>query len=246
MHRAARAVHVGIDLAWGYRARTGLAAVDETGRLLDVTSVLTDDEVLGWVDVHEPRVVAIDAPLVVTNATGMRECERAVARAYSRYGASCHTSNSTRMPAPRAAALARGRWAVDARPGRPEPVCVEVYPHAALVGLFELPYRLAYKKGPVEVRRTGFERLVGLLEGWPVLGLGGEPWRRLMQQLDAATRQVDLDRVEDQLDAVVCAGLALLHHRGELVVYGDPLAGHVVAPRPPTHPAVRPSRTVIT
>jgi predicted RNase H-like nuclease len=238
------AVYVGVDLAWGYRARTGLAAVDESGRLLDVTSVRTDEEIVSWVDALEPEVVAIDAPLVVTNAVGMRECERAIARAYSRYGASCHTSNSARMPAPRAAALAQGRWAVDARPGRTGPVCVEVYPHAALVGLFELPYRVAYKKGTVEVRRTGFERLVGLLEGWPVLGLDGEPWRRLTQQLDAATRQVDLDHVEDQLDAVVCAGLALLHHRGELVVYGDPRAGHVVAPRPPTHPAVRPSRTV--
>ena len=235
---------VGVDLAWGYRARTGLAAVDERGRLLDVTSVRTDEEIVEWVDAHEPVVVAIDAPLVVSNEVGMRECERAIARAFGRYGASCHTSNSTRMPAPRAAALARGRWTVDARPGRAGPVCVEVYPHAALVGLFELPYRVAYKKGPVCSRRTGFEGLVALLEGWAVLELDGEPWRRLTAELASATRQVDLDRVEDQLDAVVCAGLALLHHRGELEVYGDPLADHVVAPRPPTHPAVRPSPTV--
>jgi predicted RNase H-like nuclease len=234
------AAFVGVDLAWGYRARSGLAAVDETGRLLDVTSVRTDEEILSWVDVLAAEVVAIDAPLVVTNPVGMRECERAIARAYGRYGASCHTSNSTRMPAPRAAALAQGRWVVDARPGSPGPVCLEVYPHAGLVGLFELPYRLAYKKGPVALRRTGFEGLVGLLEGWPVLDLDVPPWQGLRTQLAAATRQVDLDRVEDQLDAVVCAGLALLHHRGELVVYGDPLGGHVVAPPPPTHPAVRP------
>jgi predicted RNase H-like nuclease len=234
-------VFVGIDLAWGYRARTGLAAVDESGRLLDVTSVRTDDEVLAWVDAHAPAVVAIDAPLVVTNETGMRECERAIARAYGRYGASCHTSNSTRMPSPRGAALAAGRWAVDARLGRPGPVCIEVYPHAALVGLFELPYRVAYKKGPVASRRTGFGVVVGLLEGWAALDLDGEPWRRLTTQLSAATRQVDLDRAEDELDAVVCAGVALLHHRGELVVYGDPLAGHVVAPGPPSH---APSRSV--
>ena len=231
--------YVGIDLAWGYRARTGLAAVDGSGRLLDVTSVRSDDEILDWVEAHHPLVVAVDAPLVVTNATGMRECERAIARAYGRYGASCHTSNTTRMPAPRAATLAAGRWAVDARPGAPGPVCVEVYPHAALVGLFGLPYRVAYKKGPVASRRTGFAALVGLLEGWPALDLGGEPWARVTGELDAAARQVDLDRVEDQLDAVVCAGLAVLHHRGELVVYGDPLAHHVVAPARPTHPAVR-------
>ena len=151
---------VGVDLAWGYRARTGLAAVDETGRLLDVTSVRTDEEILGWMAARDPAVVAVDAPLVVTNATGMRECERAIARAYGRYGASCHTSNAARMPAPRAAALAAGRWTVDARPGALGTVCVEVYPHAALVGLFALPYRLAYKKGPLAARRTGFTALV--------------------------------------------------------------------------------------
>jgi predicted RNase H-like nuclease len=131
---------------------------------------------------------------------------------------------------------------VDARPGCAGPVCIEVYPHAALVGLFELPYRLAYKKGPVSSRRTGFEELVRLLEGWPVLALDGSAWSGLTDELAAATRQVDLDRVEDQLDAVLCAGLALLHHRGQLVVYGAPLADHVVAPAAPPHRAVRPGR----
>jgi predicted RNase H-like nuclease len=86
--------------------------------------------------------------------------------------------------------------------------------------------------------------LVALVEGWAELEQEGEPSRRITAELASDTRQEDNDRVEDQLDAVVCAGLALLHHRGELEVYGDPLADHVVAPRPPTHPAVRPSPTV--
>jgi predicted RNase H-like nuclease len=172
----------------------------------------------------------------------MRECERQIASAFGRFGASCHTSNRTRMPEPRAARLAQGRWEVDARSGRDGPVCIEVYPHAALVGIFELPYRLAYKKGPVLSRRTGFEELTRLLEDWPLLDLDGPVWAGLTDGLAAAVRQADLDRLEDQLDAVLCAGLALLHHRGELVVYGDPLADHVVAPAPPAHRAVRSGR----
>jgi predicted RNase H-like nuclease len=232
---------VGLDLAWGRRARTGAAVLDERGRLLDVVSLLTDDELVQWVEPHAPRVVAVDAPLVVENATGMRECERLVGRAYGRYGASCHVSNSTRMPAPRGALLAHGRWRVDASAGAPGPVCVEVYPHAALVGLFALPYRLAYKKGRLEDRRRGFHELVRLLEGWPVLQLTSCPeWAALRAGVASAVRQVELNRLEDQLDAVLCAGMALLHHRGELHVYGDALGAHVVAPAAPSHPPVRP------
>lgn len=233
---------VGIDLAWGYRARTGAAAVDATGRLLAVDSLLTDGEIHGWVRAlpTPPVVVAIDAPLVVPNELGMRDCERLVARAYGRYGAGCHPSNTTRMPTPRGSLLAAGRWTVDARPGAPAPVCVEVHPHAAMVGLFRLPYRVAYKRGPFPLRLRGFQQLIDLVETWSALRLEGSPeWAALTRAVASAVRLVELDRVEDQLDAVVCAGLALLHHRGELAVYGDPTGAHVVAPPPPTHPAMR-------
>ena len=139
---------VGIDLAWGQRARTGVAAVDAAGRLVSVESLLTDAEILAWVVAQPgaPVVVALDAPLVVPNATGQRECERQIASAYGRFGSSSHPSNTTLMPEPRGTRLAATLGA---------PACIEVYPHAALVGLFALPYRLLYKKGLVEVRREG-------------------------------------------------------------------------------------------
>jgi len=227
---------LGIDLAWGQRARTGVAAVDDAGRLVSVDSVLTDDDILTWVAAQpgQPVVVAIDAPLVVPNATGQRECERQIASAYGRFGASCHPSNLRLMPAPRGTSLVQ-RLDV--------PVCIEVYPHAALVGLFALPYRLLYKKGTVAVRREGLLRLVALLESWPVVDLVGvESWARLREGAEEARRLVDLKRVEDQLDAVLCAGLARLWHRadGALIAYGDAQAAHVVAPPAPTHRAVRP------
>ena len=91
-------VHVGIDLAWGSTARTGLAAVDPTGRLLRSTSVVSDEEIDDWLaGLPGPvGVVAVDAPLEVPNATGTRACERALASAYGRYGLGCHVANRSR------------------------------------------------------------------------------------------------------------------------------------------------------
>ena len=48
-------VHIGIDLAWGANGRTGLAAVDAAGALVDSASVRTDDEIDAWLAVARAR-----------------------------------------------------------------------------------------------------------------------------------------------------------------------------------------------
>ena len=50
-------MHIGIDLAWGANGRTGLAAVDASGALLDSESVRTDDEIPGVRRFHTHDVV---------------------------------------------------------------------------------------------------------------------------------------------------------------------------------------------
>ncbi|TKR27089.1 DUF429 domain-containing protein [Cellulomonas hominis] len=244
------ALHVGLDLAWSTGV-TGLAVVDDAGHLLDSGSCRTDDEIAAWLaGVGGPlAVVGVDAPLVVPNATGQREAERAIGRAFGAYGASAHTANRGTFGGadPRAWRLAeRFGWATDpATPvGAGRTVCLEVYPHPALVALFGLPYRLDYKKGPRERRQPGFAALVAHLESVPELRVGESPRWRHLRAVVADPGPGDLDRVEDELDAVVCAHLAWLwHHRpGSLVVYGSAAGGYVVAPPPPAHPAVRPPR----
>src|SRR3712207_1727850 len=91
---------VGIDLAWGSKAATGLAVLNERGRLLDVATVHTDDDILSWVHSRAPSscVVAIDAPIIVPNLTGRRECETLVSRHFGRYNAGAHSSNRS-LPA---------------------------------------------------------------------------------------------------------------------------------------------------
>ena len=69
---------VGLDLAWGERKPTGVAVLDDDGRLVDIATAARR--------LQHPRrssaptstgdcLVAIDAPLVVTNPTGQRRRE---------------------------------------------------------------------------------------------------------------------------------------------------------------------------
>jgi predicted RNase H-like nuclease len=237
---------LGIDLAWGAKARTGLAAVDASGRLLASGIAITDDEIHAWIDTLGGAVLvaAVDAPLVVPNVTGQRRAEGEVQRAYGKYCAGpypCNRANPLFDP-PRAETIAAARgWCVDPDVvgRRDRPVCIEVYPHPGMVGLFKLPQRVLYKKGPN--RRAGFEELVRHFETLPELGLrDNERWRQL-QEVVAAPKPGDLNRIEDEIDAIFCAHLAWLwHHRpGVLQVYGALEEGYIVAPPPPTHPATR-------
>ncbi len=241
---------LGVDLGWSTGA-TGLAAVDDTGRLTASARLRTDEEIAGWIAAQPGRVVvaAVDAPLIVPNDTGQRVPERLIGQAYGGFGASAHTSNRTRFPGgdTRAMRLAqRFGWAVDPRTptGGDVGVCIEVYPHPALVGLFELPYRLDYKKGDDRGRAPGFRSFVQHLESIPELDLAGSPrWAHLKQVL-AAPGRGDLTRVEDELDAIVCAHLAWLwhHRRSALEVYGTVDVGYIVAPPQPLHRPQRPDR----
>jgi predicted RNase H-like nuclease len=214
---------VGVDLAWGSRATTGLATVDSRGTLLDVGDAVTDDQILDWMGRWSSGscLVAFDAPLVVTNPTGSRECERLVGRYFGRFGASCHPSslaNPAFADGGRAARLARELdlrvVAGSSAPRR----AIEVYPHPAMIVLFGLTRVLRYKAKPGREfagLREETVRLVGLIEGLasaevPLRVAGHAGWRAIRAAVERATRKVDLRRVEDRIDAVVCAYIALL------------------------------------
>ncbi|WP_299449176.1 DUF429 domain-containing protein [uncultured Serinicoccus sp.] len=238
---------VGIDLAWNDRARTGLAALDDDGRLVASASVRSNTEIDTWLDRHTsdlPDVVAVDAPLIVTNPDGQRPCERMITAAFGRYDAGCHASNLSKpyFDPPRAQLLADRRgWNPD--PGSNGPgVCLEVYPHPAMVGLFHLGRILPYKgKGgrTVEVRRAATLELLDRMEGLDQLEVvENERWLQLRRTADEASRPMHLDGIEDEIDAIFCAYLAWSwrHRREDLEVYGDTTSGYIVAPPPPTHP----------
>lgn len=250
---------VGVDLAWGQRGPTGVAVLDDRGRLLSTTTVGSDDEVTAAVApyVAEPDVlVAFDAPLVVTNATGTRDAEKALNRDFRAFEAGTHPTNRGKpefADGPRAGRLAE-RWGLSTDPSATGRRAIEVYPHAATVALLRLGRTLKYKQS----RDRSFARMrsemLRLVEGLESLGRARTPlmvarrpvWEELVEQVESATRKSELRVVEDQLDAVVCAYVALLAEREpeRMTIYGTPEAGCIVTPTLPEGllPAPRPTR----
>ncbi|MBD8870557.1 DUF429 domain-containing protein [Nocardioides donggukensis] len=240
--------YVGVDLAWGHRSPTGLAVLDDAGTLVHVSAARTDEEILAvlrpWT--AGPVVVAIDAPLVVTNPTGNRVCEAELNRDFARFDAGAHPSNTGKPEfagTPRGALLAAD-LGLDLDPDSTAARrAVEVYPHPATVALFRLGRTLKYKQKQgrsVAALRAELLRLTTLLEqlgtAEPSMALAGNPdWRALVEAVEVAERKSDLRRVEDQVDAVVCAYVARFAHLrpDATTTYGDLATGYVVTPTLP-------------
>jgi predicted RNase H-like nuclease/Holliday junction resolvase RusA-like endonuclease len=241
-------LYIGVDLAWGLGGMTGLAAVDDKGDLVDVARMRTDAEILNWLapKTAGPCLVAIDAPIVVRNATGNRACEKLVGRYFGGYGASCHSAN-TANPAfsggTRALRLANN-LGLDIDPGSAAERCaIEVYPHPAIVALFGLPSIVQYKNKQgrsLGLLQAETQRLLGLIEE-----LGSDPvplhartcpgWSDIRHAVDTATTKAALGRVEDSIDGVVCAYVARLAHLSPTRVrtLGTVSDGYILTPVTP-------------
>ena len=117
---------------------------------------------------------------------------------------------------------------------------IEVYPHAATVALFRLGRTLKYKNKPgrtFELLRDELLRADGPPRGRsaprrPRCGSRGPAWLALRAQVESATRKSELRVVEDQVDAVLCAYVALFAVRepARTTTYGDFEAGYIVTP----------------
>ena len=239
----------GIDLAWGLRAWTGLAVLDESGRLLHLSRCRTDEEIVATLApyVEGPVVAGIDAPVVVRNTTGRRLCETQVTAVFGRFHAGAHSSNLS-MPVfawgPRGGRVAE-LLGLDVDPCFAPRTAVrralEVYPHPATITLFGLDRVLPYKAKPgrtADSRRTALLALLDGLEGLaaadPPLRLDGcAAWASARAAVAGATTGAALEREEDAVDAVLCAYIALhrwTHGDARSALLGDPEAGCIVVP----------------
>ncbi len=226
--------YLGLDLAWGEKSPTGLAVLDDEARLLHLSAVRTDDEIVAALAPYlaPPVLAGIDAPLVVVNPTGSRPAEQALSRDFRRFEAGTHPSNTGK---PEFAHGTRGARVCERLGLEVHRTGLEVYPHAATIALFGLDRTLKYKSKPgrdLDLLRSELLRLMGLVE---TVVQPDETWTALRRAVEAATRKSELRVAEDQVDAVVCAYVALYADRWpeRTTTYGDPETGLIVTPALP-------------
>ena len=229
---------LGIDLAWaeGTAARpareTGLACIDASGRVLDLSTARGIDEVAAWVARWEGpgAVAAVDGPLVVANATGSRLAEKEVASRYGRLGISAYPSNRG-LPAQGAVALRRrledAGWEYDDGSGAPRDAdartMLECYPYTTLVGAPELGFdamkprykRLAPLLATAERRphraaefRAVLDAVAGLARADPPLDVTTHPRAAALVADGPALVERRHKHLEDLLDGLICAWTA--------------------------------------
>lgn len=231
---------VGVDLGW-YGKPSGLASLEWRGRRLiqrNIARLESLEEILDWIDAEAGAnaVVAVDAPLVIVNPTGIRPAERGLNADFRRFHAGCHAANLGRPFARYVTAFSarledrgylHGTGLLPKQAGRFQ---IEVHPHAAMVALFGLDRIVKYKRGRRADRAKELQRLRRLIQSLPDLECD-------LPKIPVAG---NLKPAEDQIDAVLCAYIAAHWWRwaaNRNRLYGTAEEGYIVVPSPKTRMA---------
>lgn len=240
---------IGIDLGWRSQP-SGLCCFegkDNQLQLLDLDRKDAIADILTWINTWvsptEPGIIAVDAPTLIPNVTGTRLPDKLTHKYFGKYHAGCYPANQSLAFAQRTVNFGleletRGFThapKIDAQiPGRYQ---IEVYPHPAIVNLFNLNRILKYKKGSLNERRLELIKLHDyILNILPIL----EPSLRSLQLCASfptvipATGEA-LKATEDKLDSIICAYVAAHWWYWGLernIVLGDRTTGYIVVPKP--------------
>jgi pyridoxamine 5'-phosphate oxidase len=232
---------LGIDFGWEGKP-SGLACLDwDNGslHLRDLRIGVDLTKVLAWVDekTQDDVVVGVDAPLVIPNASGMRDADKLAHTFFGKYHAGAYPASQERAYWKRTTGLSNelsargydhGAAMLARQTGRFQ---IEVHPHAATVQFNALDRIVKYKRGTLAQRRAGLERLRSLmLARFPKLIPHFDP-----EDLPAIPeRGTELKALEDQLDAITCAYVAAHWWFWGLEknqVLGDAQRGYIVVPQ---------------
>lgn len=213
---------IGVDFGWSSGA-SGMCCLEwcnSSLEILDITTVLEIGDILTWIDQrispHLPGMIAVDAPTIINNQTGMRLPDKLTHKHFGRYHAGCYPANLGLAFASRTTGFSQSllnrnfNHAPTIKPQRLGRYQIEVYPHPATINLFSLERILKYKKGRIGDRRRELNKLrnyiVNILPQLePALNLGS------LKQIPAiAEKQTgkELKAIEDQLDSILCAYVA--------------------------------------
>ena len=257
---------IGLDLAWSARHNTAAAVIEAdpsnatTGRLVGWRATLGDNnDIVHFVgamlgtDARQSDFLAIDAPLVVPNISGLRLGDKLINHIFRRFEAGVHPANRTNLGrygeppgdirgetlAARLVAEAHMTHGYDFPPRSAGRYLFECYPHSAMVVLFGLDKTLKYKR---RLHRQANDRIAeyrALQRGLADLATH-TPALHTPQTLltfDVATVNGQmLKNYEDLLDALMCAYVAYYYWywgsaRNE--VFGTLTEGYIVTPITP-------------
>ncbi len=181
--------------------------------------------------------IAIDAPLIIENATGQRLCEKEIGVAYGSRKASCHTSNTSLYLAANSVTLSKSLSKLGFSHITGIKWQIECYPHPAIIEIFGLKERLKYKKGKVSDKKAGQIELGGLinsLSSSSILKLNNT--ENIAKYIDEkhieSLRGQALKSNEDALDAIICLYIAGLYSIGNLGCnFGNIQEGYIWVPQ---------------
>jgi len=219
------------------------------------------NDILTWIDTQvsptEPAIIAVDAPTIIANLTGMREADQLTHKHFGRYHAGCYPANLSR---PFAQKTVEFGLCLEARGFIHAPIIetqklgryqIEVYPHPATINLFKLDRIIKYKKGKLAERQLELMKLcqyivdilpslepslnlsfgTGILPvscGRGILPVSGSNLPEI------PTSIATLKALEDQLDALLCAYIGAHWWYWGIernLVLGDRTTGYIVIPQ---------------
>ncbi|MBC1219499.1 DUF429 domain-containing protein [Nostoc sp. UCD121] len=239
---------IGIDLGWRSQP-SGLCClewIDGQLQLLDLDRKEAIADILTWIDrsvqPDEPAIIAVDAPTLIPNATGSRLPDKLSHKYFGKYHAGCYPANQNLPFSDRTINFgleleSRGfAHAPTIEPQKLSRYQIEVFPHPAIVNLFNLERILKYKKGRLIERRLELIKLQNyLLDILPSLS---PPLRSLrlcgLFPLEIPTTGAALKATEDKLDSLICAYVAAYWwYWGEQrnLVLGDRTTGYIIIPQ---------------
>ncbi len=244
---------VGVDLAWSPRKTSAVSASfgDERGSSLrewrsDLVGAKAVAEFVEDVAGGRPALLAVDAPLVVPNLTGMRMCDKVITSLFRTHKAGVIPVNRSNLgrydgfEGERLVAELVRRGYDHAVPLRGKAAVrgfFETYPHPASVVLFGLSERLPYKargsKRPWRVRKKAYadyqQHLRNIRFAVPPMEIEES---LLDQDLDGLSES-QLKGYEDLLDSMLCAYMSSYYWTwgtARCHVVGSVVDGYMVLP----------------
>jgi predicted RNase H-like nuclease len=239
---------IGIDLGWvsGASGLCCLSWQNERLEILELTTKLEIAEILTWIDnwipLREPGLIAVDAPTIITNQTGMRLADKLAHKYFGRYHAGCYPANLNLAFADRTIGFGKSLLAknfVHAPTIEPQTLGryqIEVFPHAATINLFKLERILKYKKGRLACRQVELDKLRRYIDDVlprkePFLNLNSHSLPRWSDRVKGK----ELKTIEDMLDSLLCAYIAAhwwYWGMAKNLVLGDLARGYIIVPAP--------------